>query len=55
MAEETQLDRATKEIKRRRHRGGPDPHIDLTQHKLEDGTIVSTQERIVKEVFSFSL
>ena len=55
MAEETQLDRAIEEIKRRRHQGGPVPHIDLTQHKLDNGTIVSTEERVVKEVFSFSL
>ena len=54
MAEENQLDRAIEEIKRR-HRGGPVPHIDFTQHKLEDGTIFSTQERVVKEVFYFSL
>ena len=51
MAEETQSDRAIKEIKRRRHRGGPDPHIDLTQHKLEDGTIVSTQANRHKGLF----
>ena len=55
MAEKTQLDRAIEEIKRRRHRGGPVPDIDFTQYKLEDGTIVSTQERVIKEVFSFGL
>ena len=28
----------------------PIPDIDFTQHQLEDGVTVSTQERIVKEV-----
>jgi len=55
MAEMTQLDRAIEEIKRRRHRVGPVPDIDFTQHEFDDGTIVNTQERIVKEVLSFSL
>jgi hypothetical protein len=26
------------------------PTIDFTQHEMEDGTIVSTQERVVKDV-----
>lgn len=52
MAGEIQLDRAIDEIQRRRQ--GPPLNIDFTQHKLGDGTIVSTQERVVKEVFSFS-
>jgi len=52
MAETTQLDRAINEIQRRRQ--GPTPNIDFTQYKLEDGTIISTQERVVKEVFSIS-
>ncbi|KAL7415147.1 Serine/threonine-protein phosphatase 2B catalytic subunit A1 [Mrakia frigida] len=29
---------------------GPIPTIDFTQHLMEDGTIVSTQERVVKDV-----
>ncbi|PBK83421.1 serine/threonine protein phosphatase 2B [Armillaria gallica] len=29
---------------------GPLPEIDFTQHKLEDGNIVSTQERVIKDV-----
>ena len=53
MAEETQLERAINEIQRRHQ--GPALNIDFTQHKLEDGTIVSTKERVVKEVFSFSI
>jgi serine/threonine-protein phosphatase 2B catalytic subunit len=28
----------------------PIPEIDFTQHALEDGSLVSTQERVVKEV-----
>lgn len=31
---------------------GPLPEIDFTQHKLEDGNIVSTQERVIKDVRS---
>jgi serine/threonine-protein phosphatase 2B catalytic subunit len=29
---------------------GPIPEIDFTQHTLEDGNIISTQERVVKDV-----
>jgi hypothetical protein len=28
----------------------PPPEIDYTQHVLEDGTAISTQERVVKDV-----
>lgn len=28
----------------------PVPEIDFTQHTLEDGNIISTQERVVKDV-----
>lgn len=31
----------------------PVPEIDFTQHKLEDGNIISTQERVVKDVDHF--
>ena len=48
----TQLERAIKEIQGRR----PAPDIDFTQHQLENGFTVSTQERVVKEVLpSFPL
>ena len=50
MAEEIQLERAINEIRRRRQ--GPAPNIDFTRYQLEDGPIVSTQERVVKEVVS---
>jgi hypothetical protein len=33
----------------------PVPEIDFTQHALEDGTTVSTQERMVKDVSPFVL
>lgn len=26
------------------------PELDFTQHKLEDGTSISTQERVIKDV-----
>ena len=29
---------------------GPIPEIDFTQHQLENGFTISTQERVVKEV-----
>ena len=46
MAGKSQLERAIKEIQVRR----PAPDIDFTQHQLENGLSVSTQERVVKEV-----
>lgn len=46
MASKLQLERAIKEIQGRR----PAPDIDFTQHQLENGFTVSTQERVVKEV-----
>src|SRR6266849_1852082 len=49
MAGKTQLERAIKEIQGRR----PAPDIDFTQHQLENGFTVSTQERVVKEVRLF--
>jgi hypothetical protein len=52
MAGKSQLERAIKEIQGRR----PAPDIDFTQHQLENGFTVSTQERVVKEVrLSFPL
>jgi hypothetical protein len=48
MAGKTQLERAIKQIQGR----GPAPDIDFTQHQLENGYTVSTQERVVKEVLS---
>jgi hypothetical protein len=47
MAGKSQLERAIKEIQGRR----PAQDIDFTQHQLENGFTVSTQERVVKEVF----
>jgi len=32
----------------------PIPEIDFTQHKLDDGSVVSTQERVVKDVRALS-
>ena len=28
----------------------PLPEIDFTQHQLEDGNFISTQERVIKDV-----
>ncbi|KAH8116178.1 serine/threonine protein phosphatase 2B [Phellopilus nigrolimitatus] len=42
----TQLQRAIIQIKEK----APVPEIDFTQHQLEDGTNVSTQERVIKDV-----
>ncbi|KAH9059501.1 serine/threonine protein phosphatase 2B [Lactarius vividus] len=46
MAGKTQLERAINQIQGRK----PDPNIDFTQHQLENGYTISTQERVVKEV-----
>ena len=46
MAARTQLERAINEISGK----GPPPDIDFTQHQLENGYTISTQERVVKEV-----
>jgi hypothetical protein len=50
MARKNQIERAIKEIQGRL----PAPDIDFTQHQLENGITVSTQERVVKEVISSS-
>jgi serine/threonine-protein phosphatase 2B catalytic subunit len=49
MSGRTQLERAINQIQGR----GPAPDIDFTQHQLENGYTISTQERVVKEVASF--
>ena len=44
---QTQLERAISEIRDK----GLSPHVvDFTQHRLEDGTTISTQERVIKDV-----
>jgi serine/threonine-protein phosphatase 2B catalytic subunit len=45
-ARQSHLERAIHQIKDK----GPVPEIDFTQHQLEDGNIVSTQERVIKDV-----
>ena len=42
----TQMQRAIEKIQVKE----PIPQIDFTQHVLEDGTVISTQERVVKDV-----
>ena len=42
----TQIQRAIDKIQVK----DPIPSIDFTQHVLEDGTVISTQERVVKDV-----
>jgi hypothetical protein len=41
-----QIERAIHQIQDK----GPVPEIDYTQHQLEDGNTISTQERVVKDV-----
>jgi serine/threonine-protein phosphatase 2B catalytic subunit len=48
MAGKSQIERAIKEIQGRR----TTQDIDFTQHQLENGLTVNTQERVVKEVLS---
>jgi serine/threonine-protein phosphatase 2B catalytic subunit len=43
---QAQMQRAIHQIKVKM----PVPEIDFTQHTLEDGNVVSTQERVIKEV-----
>lgn len=43
-----QIQRAIAQVSERQQQ--PIPTIDFTQHALDDGTAVSTQERIVKDV-----
>jgi serine/threonine-protein phosphatase 2B catalytic subunit len=45
----THLERAIHQIQDK----GPIPEIDFTQHQLEDGNTISTQERVVKDVRPF--
>lgn len=49
-AKQIQMERAMDQIA---HRGGPLPEIDFTQHQLEDGSYVATNERVIKDVFPF--
>ena len=44
---QTQIQRAISQI---RDSKVSVPEIDFTQHVLEDGSVVSTQERVIKEV-----
>lgn len=41
-----QIEKAATQIKTK----VPVPTIDYTQHQLDDGLVVSTQERVVKDV-----
>ena len=43
---QAQLQRAITQISEK----APIPEIDFTQHTMEDGSSVSTQERVIKDV-----
>lgn len=43
---QAQVDRAIEQIEHKRRLS----NIDFSQHVLEDGSVVSTQERVVKDV-----
>lgn len=45
---QAQIEKAIGQI----HNKQPIPEIDFTQHQLENGYLISTQERVVKEVRS---
>lgn len=47
MSGKTQLERAIHQIQDKT----PIPEIDFTQHQLDNGYTISTQERVVKEVW----
>jgi len=47
----THIERAIEKIQVKE----PTPIIDFTQHTLEDGNVISTQERVVKDVRISSL
>lgn len=51
MSGRTQIERAIIQIQEK----PVVPEIDFTQHQLENGYTISTQERVVKEVCSWSL
>ena len=51
MSGRTQLERAIIQIQEK----PVVPEIDFTQHQLENGYTISTQERVVKEVRPWSL
>jgi serine/threonine-protein phosphatase 2B catalytic subunit len=40
------VDKAIEQIQHKQ----PPPNIDFTQHVLEDGNTISTQERVIKDV-----
>ena len=42
----THIERAIEKIRTQ----GQVPEIDFTQHTLDDGNVISTQERVVKDV-----
>lgn len=48
MSGKTQLERAIHQIQDKT----PIPEIDFTQHQLDNGYTISTQERVVKEVWN---
>lgn len=48
MSAKTQLERAIHQIQDK----APIPEIDFTQHQLDNGYTISTQERVVKEVWN---
>jgi serine/threonine-protein phosphatase 2B catalytic subunit len=48
---QSQYDKAVRQIQARQAA----PSIDFTQHRLEDGNTVSTQERFVKDVGHYDL
>ena len=45
-ATQRQIEKAVQQIQHKE----PVPEIDFTQHQLENGFTISTQERVVKEV-----
>jgi len=45
----THIERAIESI---RTQGQSLPDVDFTQHTLDDGNVISTQERVVKDVRS---
>lgn len=48
-AAQKQIEKAIGQIQHKE----PLPEIDFTQHQLENGFTISTQERVVKEVRTF--
>lgn len=48
---QSQIEKAIGQIQSK----APIPEIDFTQHQLENGYTISTQERVVKEVCTFAV